>query len=53
MNKSTNGKNYETYELISNGYYMYVSRIDNTLIYAYNKIEYEKEVKQIIKELKY
>lgn len=52
-NSSTNGKNYETYKLVSNGYYMYVSRVDNTLIYANEKEEYKEEVQKIIDALKY
>ena len=33
-NSSMSGKNYETYELVSGGYYMYISRVDNTIIYV-------------------
>ncbi len=52
-NSSTSGKNYETYKLISDGYYMYVSRIDNTLIYSNEKAEYKTEIQKIIDALKY
>ena len=52
-NKSLSGNNYESYELVSDGYYMYICRIDNTILYADNKVEFEKEMKQIIKELNY
>ena len=52
-NSSLSGKNYETYELISGGYYMYVSRVDNTLVYVMQKEEYKDEIKKIIKALKY
>ena len=52
-NMSTSGNNYETYELVSDGYYMYISRVDNTLIYADDKVEYEKEVKKLIEDLGY
>lgn len=46
-------KNYSTYSLTSNGKYMYVSRIDNTLIYLDVSKEYKDEVKEIINELGY
>lgn len=52
-NSSTSGKNYETYELESDGKYMYVSRIDNTIIYANEKVEYKEEIRKIIDTLKY
>ncbi len=52
-NSSLSGKNYETYELISGGYYMYVSRVDNTMLYVMQKEEYKDEIKKIIKALKY
>lgn len=52
-NKSTSGNNYETYELIRDGYYMYVCKVDNTILYVDDKVEFESEMKQIIKALNY
>lgn len=52
-NNSSSGNNYETYELISDGYYMYICRIDNTILYVDDKVEFESEMKQIVKALNY
>lgn len=48
-----NMKNYSTYSLKSGGQYMYLSRVDNTLIYCNVKADYEKEAKDLIKDLGY
>ena len=45
--------NYSTYGLTSNGYYMYVSRVDNTLLYVRVKDTYKDKVKDVIKDLGY
>lgn len=51
FNKSMS--NYNTYSLTSGEYYMYLSRIDNTLIYLRVKNTYKEEVKTFIKSLNY
>lgn len=50
---STTLGNYSTYELKSNGYFMYVARVDNTLLFVHVEDDYEDNVKTIIKELGY
>lgn len=45
--------NYDIYSLKSNGDYMYLCRIDNTLLYIDVEDIYEDEVKEIIDELDY
>ena len=48
-----NIKNYSTYTLKANNQYMYLSRVDDTLIYCNVKTKYEKEAQEFIKELGY
>ena len=50
--KTTMG-NYETYALTSGGYYMYVSRVDNTLLYLRVDDKYKATVKSLVEELGY
>lgn len=50
---STNMINYSTYALTSGGYYMYISRVDNTLLYVNVDEQYKSEVKDIVKKLGY
>lgn len=45
--------NYATYTLTSNGYYMHLCRIDNTLLYVRVNDTYKDTVKDIIKDLGY
>ena len=45
--------NYDTYSLTSNGDFMYLCRIDNTLLYIDVEDIYKDEVKEIIDELDY
>ena len=45
--------NYENYSLTSAGYYMYVSRVNNTLIYLKVNESKKDEVIEIIKDLGY
>ena len=45
--------NYSKYSLTSNGYYMYISRIDNTIIYVKEKSNHKDDIKDFIKELGY
>ena len=47
------GSNYQTYSLTTNHAYMYISRIDNTLLYIQVPVEYHRKVKSIAKELGY
>lgn len=50
---STEGKNYESYNLISNGQYMYICRVENTFIYANVSEESKDDVKAFIKNFGY
>ena len=45
--------NYNLYSLTSNGDYMYLCRVDNTLLYIDVEDEYKDEVKDIVEELGY
>lgn len=45
--------NYSSYELTSNGYYMYTCRIDNTLIYVKASDTYKENIKKLIKDIDY
>ncbi len=45
--------NYNSYSCHSNGLYMYVIRVDNTVLYLKVDDKYKDEVKSIIKELGY
>lgn len=51
--KNLKGQNWEKYTLSSNGKYMVVSRIANTVIYLSVKDEYSSTVKDILKEINY
>ena len=51
--KSINLGNHSLYSVTSNGFYMYLSRIDNTLVYAKVSETYKDTVKDFINELKY
>lgn len=46
-------KNYSKYTLSSNGRYMVVSRIDNTVIYVDADDQYRDDIKNVLKELGY
>jgi len=48
-----NGKNFSKYTLSSEGKYMVVSRIDNTVIYINVDSNYKDEVKNILDEIGY
>lgn len=50
---SLEGKNYESYSLVSNGQYMYICRVENTFIYANVSEEYQSDVKAFIKNFGY
>lgn len=50
---SVNGSNYNKYGLTTGGYYMYISRVENTFIYLKVEEKYKEEVQNIIKEFGY
>lgn len=50
---STNIGNSSTYMLQSGGYYMYLSRIDNTLLYVNVLDKYKDTIREVIKDLGY
>lgn len=50
---SSNIGNYETFSLTSNGKYMYLCRVDNTLIYLNVDSTYKSNAQKIVKELGY
>lgn len=50
---SVNMPNYSTYSLTSGGYYMYLCRVDNTLLYVKVLDTYKDDVKALIKKLGY
>lgn len=45
--------NYSNYSLTSGGYFMYICRVDNTLLYVRVEDSYKDTVKDLIKELGY
>ena len=53
LESSTALGNYENYSLTSSGYYMYICRVDNTLVYASVIDSYKDEVKEFIEKLGY
>jgi len=53
ISSSSNMENYSKYSLTSSGYYMYLCRIDNTLLYVKINDTYEDSVKDLINELGY
>ncbi len=48
-----NGSNYNKYSLNTGGYYMYICRVENTLVYLRVSDQYKDTVKGIIKSLGY
>ena len=50
---STDLANYNIYMLQSGGYYMYLSRVDNTLLYVSVEDTFKESVKDIVKDLGY
>ena len=50
---SSNVGNNSIFTLNSNGYYMYLSRIDNTLLYIRVESKYKDNVKSIVSKLGY
>ena len=53
VESSSSMGNYETYSLTSDGYYMYLCRVDNTLFYARVEDTYKDAVKNFVEELGY
>lgn len=51
--KNINVENYSTYSLTTSSNYMYISRVDNTVIYLKVSESNKKDVEKIIKQLKY
>jgi len=49
----TNIGNYNSYAVTSNGLYMYVIRVDSTVLYLKAEDKYKNEIKDLIKELGY
>ena len=47
------GKNYRKFWMISNGYYMVSSRIDNTLIFAKVLLENREKVDSVLEDMGY
>jgi len=53
VESSTSLANYSIYSLTSSGYYMYLAKIDNTLLYLRVDDDYKNEVKDFVKKLGY
>lgn len=47
------GKNYHKYTMITNGYYMVSSRVDNTLIFSRIPVDNKDKVESILEQLEY
>jgi len=52
-NVSVNTDNYSKYAVTANGQYMFISRIDNTMVYVKAPDSYKDEVKKFIYKLGY
>lgn len=50
---SSSSGNYSTYSLTNNGYYIYICKVDNTLLYTKVNEQYKDEVNKFIQELGY
>lgn len=50
---SSNMGNYSKYALTSSGYYMYLCRVDNTLLYVRVNDSYKDSIKDFVKKLGY
>jgi hypothetical protein len=51
--KKDSGKNYYKYTMISNGYYLVTSRVDNTLIFTKTLLKNKDLVDSVLEEIKY
>lgn len=47
------GKNYYKFSMVSNGYYMVSSRIDNTLIFSKTLLANKEKIESILNEMNY
>lgn len=47
------GKNYYKFSMISNGYYMVSSRIDNTLVFSKTLLANKEKIESILNEINY
>ena len=52
-NTSIKATNYETFKLTNDESYMYICRVDNTLLYVNTDIRYKEQIEEFIKELGY
>ena len=50
---SDKGKNYYKYDMVSNGYYMVSTRVENTLIFSKTQVENKDKIETLLKELGY
>lgn len=50
---SSSSGNFSTYSLTNNGYYIYICKVDNTLLYTKVNEQYKDEVNKFIQELGY
>lgn len=50
---SSSSGNFSTYSLTNNGYYIYICKVDNTLLYTKVNEQYKNEVNKFIQELGY
>ena len=50
---NSKGKNYYRFSMISNGYYMVSSRIDNTLIFSKTPLANKEKVEAILNDMNY
>ena len=53
MQSSSSGENYQTYALTCNNKYMYLCRVDNTLLSVSIPSDYKDNVKKFVEELGY
>ena len=53
IEKNIDKKNYSSYELTTSDKYIYIKRLDNTIVYSVNDKDYKDEIKKIIKKLGY
>ena len=51
--KKDKGKNYYKFTMVSNGYYLVTSRIDNTLIFTKTLLKNKDVVDSVLEEMKY
>ena len=47
------GRNYYKFWMVSNGYYMVSSRIDNTLVFCKTQLENKEKVEALLKKMNY